>query len=131
MAQFPRSAWMSNRFRRGAAVEGTAGADVDPRIRGTDTVRVFAKHRSSAFSNPELAPYLRAHGVSKVYVLGVFAEGCIRATAAEARQLGFDVVVPLDAIGTNGAFKRRFAQWAMRRAGVALVPSLPLPAKPA
>jgi nicotinamidase-related amidase len=123
--QFPRSAWLLNLFRNGAAVVGTPGASLDARLKAVPEVRVFPKSSSSAFANPELAPYLKANGVEKVFVLGVYAEGCVRATAIEAVRLGYEVVVPLEAVGTNSEVKRRFAVWAMRRAGVHMPQGLP------
>lgn len=115
---------LGNFFRHGAAVEGSAGARLDPRVLAGPQVPVFAKQRPSAFSNPALEPGLRSAGIRRLYIFGVFAEGCVRATALDARRRGYEVVVPLDAMGTNSALKRWFARWAMRRAGVTLVASL-------
>lgn len=127
--EFPASDRIANLFRHGAAVKGSPGAALDPRLQVPESVRVFAKRRPSAFTVPDLDPYLRANGVSTVYVLGVFAEGCVRATALDARQRGYEVAVPLAAIGTNAEFKRRFAAWAMRRSGIRLLPEPPAAAK--
>ena len=123
--QFPASDRIANLFRHNAAVEGTPGAGLDQRVQVPESTRLFAKHCPSAFTNADLDPYLRANAVSKVYVMGVFAEGCVRATALDAKRRGYEVAVPLEAIGTNAEFKRRFAKWAMRRAGVQLLPELP------
>jgi len=124
---FPRAAWLANIFRHGAAIAGTPGAMLDARVRVKPGIKVFSKRSPSAFSNPDLEPYLKANAVTTLYVFGVFAEACVRATAVDGRRHSYAVVVPLDAIGTNSETKRRFAQWAMRRAGVELVPSF-LPA---
>lgn len=129
--EFPKLARIGNFFRRGAAVVGTPGANLDPRLTPKAGVRSFSKSSPSAFSNPDLEPFLKANAVRQLYVIGVFAEGCVRATAIEGVRKGFDVVVPLDAIGTNNEIKRKFAKWAMRRAGVTLIPSLPSIAKAA
>jgi nicotinamidase-related amidase len=123
--EFPRSARIANWFRHGAAIAGTEGAALDRRIQAGPSVRRFTKHEPNAFTNPELDPYLRANGVGWLHVLGVFAEGCVRATAVDGRRRGYGVSVALDAIGTTGEARRRFATWAMRRAGVELLPSLP------
>ena len=123
--EFPKSARIGNFFRRGAAVVGTSGANLDPRLTSRPEVRSFSKSSPSAFSNPDLEPFLKTNAVCKLYVIGVFAEGCVRATAIEGVRRGFEVVVPLDAIGTNSEIKRSFAKWSMRRAGVKLIPSLP------
>ncbi|MCO5125023.1 MAG: cysteine hydrolase [Rhizobacter sp.] len=117
---FPPSATIANFFRRGAAVDGSAGAAVDPRIAVRPGVRCFTKESSSAFTHPDLDPWLRAEGVTTLWMLGVFAEGCVRATALDARRRGFDVIVPTTAIATNASWKAAFAHWALRRAGVKL-----------
>jgi nicotinamidase-related amidase len=117
---FPRSQAIANFFRKGAAVEGSEGAQLDSRVNLPPAVPVFAKSRASAFSNPDLHPWLQSRSVSRLYVMGVMAEGCVRATAIEARALGYEVVVPLDAIATNAAWKLRFAVWSMRRHGVGM-----------
>ncbi len=121
--EFPPAQRLANFFRRGAAVAGTPGAALDARLHPVGTARLFSKSRSSAFTNPGLEPYLRAERVTELYVLGVFAEGCVRATVADARKFGFPVTVLPDAIATNAAWKLRFALWAMRRAGATLLPT--------
>jgi len=55
-------------------------------------------------------------------VLGVFAEGCVRSTVLDALKRGFGVVVSDRGVATNAAWKKRFALWAMSRAGAAVVP---------
>ena len=129
--QFPAAARIANLFRHGAAVSGSPGAELDPRIRAASGVRVFPKAHADAFTNFALEPYLRREGVEKLWVLGVFAEGCIRATALSARQRGFQVEVPQAAIATNSSWKAAFALWALRRGGVTIVPSLPAAASEA
>lgn len=123
--QFPRSARVANFFRHGAAIEGTAGAAIDDKVRAPAAVKVFPKRRPSAFTNPDFLAYLTANSIARLYVLGVFAEGCVRATAIDGVKRGFRVVVPTEAIGTNSEFKRWLALRAMRRGGVELVPTLP------
>ena len=118
---FPPSATLANFFRRGAAIAGSAGAAIDPRIEVRPDVRCFAKQRSSAFTHPDLEPWLRAEGVTTLWMLGVFSEGCVRATALDARRLGFEVVVPTAAIATDASWKAAFATWSLRRAGVTLL----------
>jgi nicotinamidase-related amidase len=125
--QFPASARIGNFFRHGAAIAGTPGAALDGRVRRPVEARVMAKSAPSAFTNPELDRWLKAGGVRELYMFGVYAEGCVRATALDARERGYEVTVPVDALGSNAAWKRRYAQWALRRAGVHLVPTLRAP----
>lgn len=122
--QFPVTDRISNFFRKGAAVSGSSGAAMDGRIARQPQTRVFAKSRASAFSNAELEPFLRENAVDSVCVMGVFAEGCVRATALDAKARGFSVVVAEDAVATNSSLKLAFALWALRRGGVSVVPTL-------
>ena len=122
--QFPASDRVANFFRHDAAVAGSAGAQLDSRIQARADIATITKASSSAFTNPQLVKLLRAHGVQQLTIFGVFAEGCVRATALDAIRHGYQVTVPDDAIGSNANVKRRFASWAMRRAGVNLVPTL-------
>ena len=128
--QFPASARIGNFFRHGAAISATAGAALDPRLERSGSEVVITKARPSAFSNPELQRCLDSHGVKKIYVLGVFAEGCVRATVVEAVELGYSVTVIADAVATNAAWKKRFALWAMARAGADILPNVIAPCGP-
>ena len=122
--QFPPTATVANFFRSNAALVGSSGSAIDPRIVETQDVRIFPKQQANAFTNPELEPYLRSEGVGTVWVVGVFAEGCVRATALDAKRRGFEVTVPAAEIATNASWKAGFAAWALKRGGVAMVPSL-------
>jgi nicotinamidase-related amidase len=128
--QFPASARIANFFRKGAAIAGSAGAELDGRIERSGSEKVITKACPSAFSNPELEPFLRAHGVKRLYVLGVFAEGCVRSTAVDAVKRGYAVHVIADAVASNTAWKKVFALWAMARAGAEILPSVASPNGP-
>ncbi len=119
--QFPASARVGNLLRHGAAIVGSDGSRLDRRLVNHETARVFAKRRASAFSNPELLAHLRMHGVKRLFVLGVFAEGCVRATVLDAVREGFMTCVISDAIATNAQWKKRLALWSMKRAGAILL----------
>jgi nicotinamidase-related amidase len=118
--QFSPSARMANFFRRKAAIVGSSGAAIDTRVRFYDTVPVFSKATASAFSNPALEDYLHQQEVKKIYAVGVFAEGCVRATMIDAMRRGFVVRVLEDAIASNAAWKKRFALYSMKHAGAEL-----------
>ena len=122
--QFPATARIANFFRKGAAVAGSIGAELDARLQSSSSAKVIVKGSPSAFSNPELEQYLRAHDVQDLYVLGVFAEACVRSTVVKAVKLGYIVHVIANGVATNAAWKKRFALWAMKRAGARIVPSL-------
>jgi nicotinamidase-related amidase len=129
--QFPSTARLANFFRKGAAMVGSAGAELDRRLERTGTELVVSKASPSAFSNPELERQLRARGIRDLYVLGVFAEGCVRATAVDAVKRGYTVHVIADAVASNAAWKKRFALWAMARAGAEILLRVDLSGGPA
>jgi nicotinamidase/pyrazinamidase len=47
----------------------------------------------------ELAPLLRASGIERVVVCGLATDYCVKATALDAVELGFEAAVLVDAIG--------------------------------
>lgn len=111
---------VGNFFRHRAAIEGTPGAEIDPRVHPTAGVAVIAKRRPSGFSNPELERTLAAHQVRELYVLGAFAESCVRATVGDACRRGYRVHVLADAVASDAAWKKRLGLWWMRRAGATI-----------
>lgn len=115
--QFPRSAWLGNLVRRGAAIAGTPGARLDPRIQSRPDVPVFAKQRADAFFNPDLETHLRKEGVATIWIIGVMSEACVRATAVAARRRGFEVHIALEGIATDAPWKARLASWLLRSGG--------------
>jgi nicotinamidase-related amidase len=117
VSKFPPSARIANFFRKNAALAGSPGANIDKRILKSESAAAFEKSKSSAFSNPEVSDYLKKRDVKDLYVLGVFAEGCVRATVLEAIKIGFNVCVLENAVATNAPWKKQFALWAMNRAG--------------
>jgi nicotinamidase/pyrazinamidase len=85
-------------------VQGTAGAELHPDLDATQIQLVITKgshpHEEaySGFHGTELAATLRAKGVRRVVVCGIATDYCVRATAHDALQEGFEVLVLEDAI---------------------------------
>jgi nicotinamidase-related amidase len=115
---------IANFFRNQAAITGTKGAALDDLIQGASAYKTFSKSSSSAFTNRDLHPFLQSQGITDLYILGVFAEGCVRATVADARKLGYPVTVIADAIATNAPWKKRLALWSMTRSGASVIPTV-------
>lgn len=55
-------------------------------------------HGYSAFDGTGLAADLRERGITRVFICGLATDYCVRATAIDAREAGFDAVVLTDAI---------------------------------
>ena len=118
---FPRFS-IANVFRKFAAIEGSAGAEIDPRVRREGT-RFMPKQHNDAFTNPDLSALLRREGIRTVFLVGVFANGCVRATARGAVAHGYRAVVLEDCVASGSDRSTRRALASMRTFGVSVVPS--------
>ena len=84
-------------------VANTHGAAFHPRLPLAQVDRVVDKgivvetDGYSGFAATALDDDLRAHGVRRVFVCGLATDYCVKATALDARDAGFDVVVLEDA----------------------------------
>jgi nicotinamidase/pyrazinamidase len=118
-------------------VQFTPGAAFAPGLDTSRISRIFAKGTqrdvdsySGFFDNLRrrstgLGEFLEAQQVAQVYVLGLATDYCVRATALDARSLGFDTRLVVDACrGVElhpGDVQRALTD--MQRAGVELVHS--------
>jgi nicotinamidase-related amidase len=101
----------------GTLEEGSAGAEIDPRVPFPADALVVSKAKPNAFTNPALAEILTSAGIHHLVVLGVMAEGCVRATVNSAIRRGFSVTVVSDGVASTRDFLRRFGLKSMRKAG--------------
>lgn len=122
---FPRRAFVANVFRRWAALSGSRGAELDPRVRVEGDLRA-QKHAANAFTNPELDGLLRKLGVKHVVILGVFAPACVRATARGALRNGYRVTVVRDAVAAGSDRSRDKALDRLARDGATIATSAAL-----
>ena len=78
---------------------GSPWVEIDPRIAPAEGEPVLSKHFASAFFGTTLASVLASAGADTVVVTGASTSGCVRATALDAMQHGYRVVVPREAVG--------------------------------
>ena len=78
---------------------------------------VFSKAKPDAFTNPALEEILRSAEIRHLAVLGVMAEGCVRATVNSAIRRGFSVTVVSDGVASSREFLRRFGLRSVQKAG--------------
>ena len=125
---FPRSQHVLNFFRHGAAVAGTPGAEINPRVRRAPEAATFSKERSDAFSNADLDVFFRKAGVRHLVIVGVFAPACVRATARGALRKGYRVTVVSDGVGaaSDAARDRALSRIAAGGAAIAKAESIAL-----
>ncbi len=109
-----------NWFRHGAAMRGTPGAALDPRLTRLADAPYFAKRGGDAFANPALADFVRMHRITAVVLCGVYADACVSATAQGALGRGLGVAVLADAVGAASEAARRRALAGLGRAGAGI-----------
>jgi alpha-ketoglutaric semialdehyde dehydrogenase len=88
------------RANRHICVRGTHGSRPPPSLEPRADENVIPKTFFSAFTNPTLALTLRDRGIGELILAGVHLHACIRCTAVDAYQLGFDVVIADEAVGS-------------------------------
>ena len=84
-------------------VKGSEWVKVDDRIRPRPSEQVVVKKYASAFFGTRLDIGLRGLGVDTLVIVGVTTSGCIRASAIDSMQSGFQTVVVSDAVGDRAA----------------------------
>ena len=82
---------------------GSEWVEIDPRIAPRADEPVLVKHWASAFFGTPLSSILTSHGCDSVVVTGASTSGCVRATAVDALQHGYRVIVPREAVGDRNA----------------------------
>ena len=87
-----------NAYGSPARVFPEAGRSLAPGLEVRDTDLRVERARLSAFSGTGLAELLRERGVATVVVTGVATSFGVESTVRHAYDLGFDVVVPSDAV---------------------------------
>jgi nicotinamidase/pyrazinamidase len=92
-------------------VQGSKGAEFASALHTSKFTKVFQKGTDSTidsysglFDNGKrkstgLGEYLKAEGIEKVTVVGLAADYCVKFTALDAKEFGFEVVLPV--VGTR------------------------------
>jgi len=92
--------WLTKATGMRDMLEGTEAVAMDPRLPIDPKLDVILEKKgASAFHGTPLAALLRARGVDTVLLTGATTSGCIRASAVDAVQDGFSVLVPREAVG--------------------------------
>ena len=118
--EFKPGDFVGNTFRHRAAIAGSSGARWDPRVDAGDSV-YLPKWRGNAFCNPELSHLMSDHLIEEVCLTGLFARGCVTATAKGASARGLQVHLLVDAIACKSDASRSAALTRLGRRGMQLV----------
>ncbi|MGN9840391.1 isochorismatase family protein [Nonomuraea sp. H19] len=91
--------WLHKAPGMRAMREGTPAVAIDERLPRRAGDVVVVKKGASAFFGTNLAAVLTGLGRDTVLVCGATTSGCVRATAVDAVQSGFSVLVPRECVG--------------------------------
>ncbi|MDG1241712.1 MAG: aldehyde dehydrogenase family protein [Opitutae bacterium] len=80
---------------------GSKSAEPSSLLKPLPQEPVFYKSVFSAFIEPELLTFLRDAAIDVVWIAGIHTHTCIRQTALDAYQHGFEVVLCADVLGSN------------------------------
>jgi nicotinamidase-related amidase len=92
-------AWLTKAPGMRALREGTRAVAVDDRLPVEPGDHLITKKGASAFFGTGLAALLTGLRVDTVLVCGATTSGCVRASAVDAVQSGFSVLVPKQCVG--------------------------------
>lgn len=121
--EFLRRQWIGNFFRKHAALEGSSGAEIDPRIRCTADFPMVVKCHANAFANPRLEAALKEAAPERIIVLGLMTDECVQETTKGAIGRGYPVEVVADGIATMDEAGQQKGLANLRQAGATLRPS--------
>lgn len=102
--------------------KGAKGTGIDPRLHVAGEL-VYRKSKKSALSCSQLLSYLKQHGISELYITGLFAEYCVKTTARDAVKRGFKVWVIKDAVGSKNSTKLSKSMKSCESGGATLIQS--------
>ncbi|MFF5303167.1 isochorismatase family protein [Streptomyces sp. NPDC013161] len=91
--------WLQKAQGMRSLVEGGEEVALDPRLPRSPQDHLIVKKGASAFFGTSLAALLTGLGCDTVLVCGATTSGCVRATAVDAVQSGFSVLVPRECVG--------------------------------
>jgi nicotinamidase-related amidase len=102
--------WVRVRMKRAKATDPTRLLEEKENPKGREIVEelqpqpqdfVFHKHRPDGFVGTAFDMVLRSKGIQTIVIGGVATEGGVEGTARSARNLGYDVVIVRDAVGSR------------------------------
>jgi nicotinamidase-related amidase len=106
--QADRSTWtrLMRKYDFSCLIEGTDGAQHVDGLRCPEVARTVVKTRNNAFLATDFEAVLKEAGITEIALAGVFMDGCVGLTAADAAQRGFGVTFIDDAIGHSRIERR-------------------------
>jgi len=91
----------------GFLLEGTPGADIDPRVAPQGDDVLVTKHYPNAFRDTNLAKVLHVQGAKELFFCGATSNRCIDSTVRAAFDMGYRCTVIEDAMRRSRSRIRR------------------------
>jgi maleamate amidohydrolase len=99
--------WLRKSPGLGTLREGDRALEPDPRLNCQPGDLLLLKKGSSAFFKTSLAEWLHERNVDTCIITGFTANGCVMATAIDARQHGFQTIIVEEAVASRLKFLKR------------------------
>jgi nicotinamidase-related amidase len=93
---------MGNFSRRFAAMKGSRGAEIDPRIHCSTDFPMVVKCCADGFSNARLETVLKDLAPQRIVALGLMTDECVQETTKGAISRGYRVEIVEDGVATMG-----------------------------
>lgn len=98
-------------------VAGTSGSEIIKVLEPKDGDKIIKKRRYSSFFGTDLDLYLRENKIDEIYLVGVCTNICVLYTAADARNLAYEVNVYKDGVAS---FDEKAHGFALKEMGTTL-----------
>jgi len=102
--------WIKNEFlwtqllgnfsRKFAAIRGSRGSEIDPRINCSTEFKMVVKCEADGFSNTQLDVALKGLAPQRIVVLGLMTDECVQETTKGAIDRGYRVEVVEDGVAS-------------------------------
>jgi nicotinamidase-related amidase len=97
-----------NLFTGNVCKKGGHGVGLDHRLLKVND-HIYAKSHPSSLSNKDLLKLIRNSYINEITVVGLMAEGCVKATAKDLKSKKFNVIEVEDALGSQSEVKKNKA----------------------
>lgn len=91
------------------SLAGSAGGQIIDELKPLQGDKIIKKRRYSGFYGTDLDLYLREKGINDISLVGVNTNICVLYTAADARNINYDVIVYKEGVASFNPDAHRFA----------------------
>jgi nicotinamidase-related amidase len=118
--EFRWTQFISNLSRKYAAMKGSHGAEIDPRINCSTEFTMVVKCCADGFSNAQLATVLKKLAPERVVALGLMTDECVQETVKGAISRGYRAEVIEDGVASMNEADHQRGLENMRAAGATM-----------